>query len=97
MLLESTQRWPVGGMPVVVGGVVEVAPAPWPEAPTVPGLPAPVPPTAPPPVMPLDVPLDMEPLAVDPVLWLAPVSAPPVPVALHAASDNAAMPAMRMP
>jgi hypothetical protein len=32
---------------VVVGGVVDVAPAPWPEAPVVPGLPVPVEPALP--------------------------------------------------
>ena len=94
---------------LVVGGVVDVAPAPWPEAPVVPGLPAPlwtspVVPDTPPdvelpmlPVVPPVIPLAPEPLELDPVAELPPMSPLPVPVLLHAASANAVMPPMRMP
>ena len=94
---------PVGG---VVGGVVEVAPAPWPDAPVVPGLPAPlwtspvVPDTPPDVVLPVllpVIPLAPELLDVDPVAELPPMSPLPVPVLLHAARANAVMLPMRMP
>lgn len=83
---------------MVVGGVVDVAPAPWPEAPVVPGLPVPLSllPAVPielPPVVPLVV----EPPAGEPIAELPPVSLPLVPVALHAVKDSVMMPLMRKP
>jgi hypothetical protein len=73
---------------VVVGGVVDVAPAPWPEAPVVPGLPVPAEPEVPlwPPELPIALP------GVAPVAVLLPVSPALVPVALHAANDSVIMP-----
>lgn len=82
----------VGG---VVGGVVEVAPAPWPDAPVVPGLPVPLWLV---PEVPI-VPLAEELPDVDPVAEL-PMSlpfVPLVPIPLHAARDSAVMLPMRMP
>lgn len=81
----------------VVGVVVDVAPAPWPDAPTVPGLPLLVVPVLLSPVMPLAVePLVVEPLAVEPAAELLPLP-PLVPISLQAARDSAVMPTMRMP
>jgi hypothetical protein len=80
---------------VVVGGVVDVAPAPWPEAPVVPGLPVPLWPL---PLLPIArpvVPLAVEP--PEPIAELLLVSLPPVPVALHAANDSVITPLMRKP
>ena len=91
-------------MPVVVGGVVEVAPPPCPEAPVVPALPVafePAVPLWPLPVDPIElppvVPLVAEPAAVEPIAGLAPVSLPLVPVVLHAAKDSVIMLLMRRP
>lgn len=82
-------------MPVVVAGVVDVAPAPWPDAPVVPGLPVLVEPAAPvwplpvvPVGLPCVVPLVVEPPPVEPVAGLPPVLLPLVPVLLHAAKDS---------
>jgi hypothetical protein len=75
---------------VVVGGVVDVAPAPWPEAPVVPGLPVPAAPAAPP-----ELPIAL--LGVAPVAVLLPVSPALVPVALHAAKDSVIMLPIRTP
>ena len=73
---------------MVVGGVVDVAPAPWPEAPVVPGLPVPAAPVAPlwlPPELPIAL------LGVAAVAVLLPVSVALDPVALHAAKDSVIM------
>ncbi len=89
---------------MVVGGVVDVAPAPWPEAPVVPGLPVPVAPAAPLwplPVVPVELPsvapLVLEPPVVEPVDELPPASLPLMPVALHAVKNSVTMVLMRMP
>lgn len=93
---------------MVDGGVVDVAPAPWPEAPVVPGLPVPlepalplwlpVAPVEPPCIVPLVVePLVAEPPAVEPAAEAPPVSSPLPLVALHAARDRVIMLPMRMP
>ena len=79
---------------MVVGGVVDVAPAPWPDAPVVPGLPVPAAPAAPlwlPPELPIVL------LGVAPVAVLLPVSPALVPVALHAAKDSVIMLPIRTP
>jgi len=73
---------------VVVGGVVDVAPAPWPEAPVVPGLPVPAAPAAPP-WLPPELPIVLP--GVAPVAILLPVSPALLPVALHAAKDSVIM------
>ena len=82
---------------MVVGGVVDVAPAPWPEAPVVPGLPVPAEPAVPLwplAVVPIGLPsvvlVVVEPPAVEPIAEL-PVSLPLVPGALHAARDSMTM------
>lgn len=85
-------------MPEVVGGVVEVAPAPCPDAPVVPGLPVPLWPL---PLVPIELPLVVllapEPPAPDPVAELPPISPLLMPVVLHAARNSTAMLPMRMP
>ena len=73
---------------MVVGGVVDVAPAPWPEAPVVPGLPVPAAPAAPP-WLPPELPIALP--GVAPVAVLLPVSPALLPVALHAAKDSVIM------
>ena len=79
---------------MVVGGVVDVAPAPWPEAPVVPGLPVPAAPAAAP-WLPPELPIALP--GVAPVAVLLPVSPAVVPVALHAAKDSAIVPPISMP
>ena len=74
-------------MPVVVGGVADVAPAPCPDAPVVPGLPVPVVSVG----LSCVVPLVAEPAPVEPVAELPPVPLPLVSVALHAARDSVIM------
>ena len=83
---------------MVVGGVVEVAPPPWPEAPVVPALPVAFWPLTGVAVVLLPVvPLLVEPAAVEPVVELPPVSLPLVPVAVHAARDSVITLLMRRP
>jgi hypothetical protein len=91
--------------PSVVGVVVDVAPAPWPDAPVVPGLPLEpavpllfqlcVPPW-PLPVVPIELP-SVVPLDVEPVAELPDASLEPEPIELHAATDSTIMLPMRMP
>ena len=83
---------------MVVGEVVDVAPAPWPEAPVVPGLPVPLWPLAPVPIeLPPVEPLVVEPPAVEPIAELPPVPLPLVSVALHPAKESVMMLLMRRP
>jgi len=82
---------------VVVGGVVEVAPAPWPDAPVVPGLPEPVRASPVEPDLPSMVPLVAEPPVAAPAAELPLVSLPPIPMLLHAVRASAVMLPMRIP
>jgi hypothetical protein len=76
----------------VVGRVVEVAPAPWPEAPVVPGLPAPLWTSL---LVPVEAPVAvLLGAALPPVDLFAevpPVSPPLNPMLLHAVRDKAVM------
>jgi len=99
--IPRLQYCPFGGALSVVGGVVDVAPAPCPEAPVVPGLPVPLEPALP--LWPLPVvagglcvaPLVVAPPDVEPVAELPLESLPLPPVELHAARDRVIMLLMR--